>query len=117
MKNEITLTLRSFHVLAIDNRTGEGEAITVTVTKDQLRAAQVVGQSSRELIERLCSRDGFHVLEIGTPQKLTIKLDLAELYEQYFEQRYEKRGLASTVEQDDDLDVLHVNGGTNDTDR
>lgn len=55
----------------------------VPVTKQQLQAAQIVGQSSKELIERLCSRQGFTVIEIGVPDKLTAKLDLAELYEQY----------------------------------
>lgn len=60
MKNEITLNLRVFPVLAIDHRTGTEEAITVPVTKQQLQAAQIVGQSSTELIERLCSRQGFY---------------------------------------------------------
>ena len=59
MKSEIVLNLRQFPVLAHDHRTGQEEAITVTVTKDQLRAAQVVGQSSKELVERLCERQGY----------------------------------------------------------
>ena len=79
MKTEITLTLRRFPVLAIDNRTGQGEAITVTVTKDQLRAAQIVGQSSKELIVRLCSRQGYTVREIGLPDKLAVTLNLDKL--------------------------------------
>lgn len=81
MKNEITLNLRVFPVLAIDHRTGTEEAITVPVTKQQLQAAQIVGQSSTELIERLCSRQGFTVLEIGVPDKVAIALDLDELVE------------------------------------
>ena len=51
MTNQINLTLRQFPVVAHDHRTGKEEAITVTVTRDQLRAAGVVGQSSKELIE------------------------------------------------------------------
>ena len=65
MKNEITLHLRQFPVLAHDHRTGQEEAITVTVTKDQLRAAHIVGQSSKELIERLCEKQGYSSIEIG----------------------------------------------------
>lgn len=83
MKNEIALHLRQFPVLAHDHRTGQEEAIAVTVTKNQLQAAQIVGQSSTELIERLCDRQGYTVIEIGTPDKLTVQLDLAELYERH----------------------------------
>ena len=83
MKNEIILTLRQFPVLAHDHRTGQEEAITVTVTKDQLRAAQIVGQSSKELVERMLDRQGYTVIEIGIPDKLTITLDLDKLLERY----------------------------------
>lgn len=79
MKNEITINLRVFPVVAHDHRTGADEAITVPVTKQQLQAAQIVGQSSTELIERLCDRQGYTVLEIGTPDKVTVTLDLGEL--------------------------------------
>ena len=60
MKNEIILNLRQFPGLAHDHRTGTEEAIVVTVTKHQLQAATIVGQSSKELIERLCDRQGYH---------------------------------------------------------
>lgn len=83
MKNEIVLNLRQFPVLAHDHRTGQEESITVTVTKDQLRAAGLVGQSSKELIERFCDRQGYTVLEIGKPDKLTVTVDLDKLVEQY----------------------------------
>lgn len=86
MKNEITLHLRQFPVLAHDHRTGREEAITVTVTKDQLRAAQLVGQSSKELIERLCDRQGYSILEIGRPSKIAVTVDLDKLVEQHEEQ-------------------------------
>lgn len=72
MKNEITLHLRQFPVLVHDHRTGREENITVTVTKQQLQAAQIVDQSSTELIERLCDRQGYSVLEIGKPAKRTV---------------------------------------------
>ena len=83
MKSEIALHLRQFPVLAHDHRTGREENITVTVAKQQLQAAQIVGQSSTELIERLCDRQGCSVLEIGKPAKRTVAVDLDKLLERY----------------------------------
>ena len=80
MKNEITLTLRAFPVLAHDHRTSKEADLTVVLTKEQLRAAQMVGQSSKELIERICDRQGYEVMEIGTPDKQTATIDLYKLY-------------------------------------
>lgn len=85
MKNTITLNLRQFPVLAHDHRDGQEKHITVTVTKDQLRAAQIVGESSKELIERMCERQGYSVLEIGKPAKLAVSVDLDKLAERYGE--------------------------------
>ena len=87
MTNTINLTLRQFPVVAHDHRTGKEEAITVTVTRDQLRAAGVVGQSSKELIERLCERQGYTVIEIGQPDKVTVTVDLDKLVEQQEERQ------------------------------
>lgn len=90
MTNQINLTLRQFPVVAHDHRTGKEEAITVTVTRDQLRAAGVVGQSSKELIERLCEKQGYTVIEIGQPDKHNITLNLEELVKQYEEHQEER---------------------------
>ena len=90
MTNTINLTLRQFPVVAHDHRTGKEEAITVTVTRDQLRAAGVVGQSSKELIERLCEKQGYTVIEIGQPDKHNITLNLEELVKQYEEHKEER---------------------------
>lgn len=90
MKNKITITVRNFPVLAHDHRTGKEEAITVPVTKEQLRAAQLVGQSSKELIERLCEKQGYSVIEIGIPDKLSIPLNLEALVKQYEEHQEAK---------------------------
>ena len=79
LKNEITLTLRRFPV-ALQDEYGGQTAATITLTKQQLQAAQIVGQSSKELIERLCDRQGYTVLEIGKPDKLAVTVDLDELY-------------------------------------
>lgn len=103
MKNQVNLTLRQFPVLAHDHRTGKEEAIIVTMSKEQLRAAGIVGQSSTELIERLCDRQGYTVIEIGTPDKLTVTVDLDKLVEEHeerqkaewlFQHGHERRGEA-----------------------
>ena len=104
MTNQINLTLRQFPVVVHDHRTGKEEAITVTVTRDQLRAAGVVGQSSKELIERLCERQGYTVIEIGQPDKVTVTVDLDKLVEQHeerqkaewlFQHGHERRGVGN----------------------
>lgn len=79
MKNEIVLNLRQFPVLAHDHRDGQEKRIVVTVAKNQLQAAQIVGQSSKELVERLCDRQGYTVLEIGKPSKVAVTVDLDKL--------------------------------------
>lgn len=104
MKSEITLHLRHFPMLVHDHRTGQEGAITLTVTKDQLRAAQLVGQSSKELIERLCDRQGYTILEIGKPSKMAVNMDLDKLVEQQeerqkaewlFQHGHERRGVGN----------------------
>ncbi len=85
--NTITMHLRRFHVPVRNQHTGGEETITVTVTKEQLQAAQLVGQSSKELIERLCDRQGYTALEIGKADKLSIPLDLTELVREYESRR------------------------------
>lgn len=82
MKNEIILNLRQFPVIAHDHRDGQEKHIVVTVAKNQLQAAQIVGQSSKELIERLCDRQGYTVLEIGKPSKVAVTADLDKLIEE-----------------------------------
>ncbi len=88
MKNEITMHLRRFPVLV--QYCGEKKRVTVTVSKEQLRASQTVGQSSKELIERLCDRQGYDVEEINKPYKLDVVLDLDTLADEY-EARVEGR--------------------------
>lgn len=90
MKNTITITVRIFPVVAHDHRTGKEERITVPVTREQLRASQLVGQSSKELLERLCDRQGFTVIEIGQPRKLSMEINLEELVKQYEEHQEDK---------------------------
>lgn len=82
MKNTINLTLRTYPVVIEDQRhPGEVLEDTITLEKSQLQAAQVVGQSSKELIERLCDRQGYTVIEIGKPVKSSVVVDLDKLGE------------------------------------
>lgn len=83
MKTTMSIHLRKFPVLVEDQRTGEKLKETVTLEKSQLQAAQLVGESSKELIERVCARRGFTVLEAGTPERLAVELDLGGLFELY----------------------------------
>lgn len=85
MRNIVEIHVRVFPVLAHNHRTGKAEAITVPVTKEQLRASQLVGQSSKELIGRLCGRQGYTAIEIGQPDKLSMSINLEELVKQYQE--------------------------------
>lgn len=82
METTITLQVRAFPVTIRDQRTGEESENTIIFTKQQLRAAQIVGQSSKELIRREYDRKGYTVLDIGKADKRQIELDLYELYRQ-----------------------------------
>lgn len=79
MKTTIQLTLRRFHVVIKDQRTGEVSKDTITFERRTLNAAQLVGQSSKELIFRHYNWKGFKVLDIGKTDKLNVTLDLSEL--------------------------------------
>lgn len=81
MQTELKVQVRAFPVVIKDQRTGEVSRDLIVLDKEQLRAAQLVGQSSKELIYRLYNRQGFQVLDIGSPGKREIVLNLKELYE------------------------------------
>jgi hypothetical protein len=78
MKTEIAMQVRAFPVVIQSH--DEKRSDTIVLTKEQLQAAQIVGQSSKELIYRLYNRQGFKVLDIGKPFKKTICINLEELY-------------------------------------
>lgn len=80
MKNIITVEARRFPVLAVKKDNQEPYSIHIVLTKEQLRAAQIVGQSSKELIHRICDRQGYKVLEIYKAEKKTIPVDLDRLW-------------------------------------
>ena len=80
MKNEVTMQARAYSVTVEDQRSGEKSVELIALDKQQLQAAQIVGQSSNELIYRLFNRQGYKVLDIGKPVKKEIVVDLTELY-------------------------------------
>lgn len=79
LKNEITIPIQTFPVSVHNRRTGAEEKITVPVTKQQLQATHIVGQSSKELIVRMCERQGYTVLEIGKPDRRSVTVSLERL--------------------------------------
>lgn len=80
MKTNTTIYVRAFAVKVHDRLTDEITQDTVVLTKEQLQAAQLVGQSSKELIARICGRAGYDVVEIGKAEKREMLLNLEELY-------------------------------------
>lgn len=80
-KPEITIHLRRFRVALRNREAGEEVTVFLTLDKSQLQAAQLVGESSKELIERFAARNGYELLGvIGKPDKLTVTLPLDELW-------------------------------------
>lgn len=71
----ITIQTRTFPVTLKDNRSGETIEGTITLDKARLQAAALVGMDSKELIYRIYNREGYKVLEIGTPTKREITID------------------------------------------
>lgn len=76
----ITIEARRFPVMLRDERTDEITQNRIILDKQRLQAAQLVGQSSKELIQRFYNRQGFRVLEIGTPERRTLTLSLDDLW-------------------------------------
>lgn len=56
------------------------DVIPVILTKEQLNAAQLTGQSSKELIRRICGWDGYKVLDIGKADRRTFEINLSEMW-------------------------------------
>lgn len=80
MKDKITIEARRFPVVIKNNASGEVTNDNITLSKQQLQAAQLVGQSSKELIYRLYQRQGSKVLDIGKAEKKTLTVDLNVLW-------------------------------------
>lgn len=80
MKTEWSIQARAFPVTVRDQSTGLEREERIVLVKEQLQAAQIIGQSSMEIITRLCERAGLTVLEIGKPEKREISLNMEELF-------------------------------------
>ena len=81
MKTTATMYLRAFTVRIQDQRTGETSEDVIVFDKAQLQAAQVIGQSSKELIFRAYNEKGYTVLDIGKADKQEIVLARDGLYQ------------------------------------
>ncbi len=79
MRNTIIIEARRFQV-TVKDLNGHIINDTICISKQQLQAAQLVGQSSKELIHRLYDRQGFKVLDIGKAMKKTVSIDLDTLW-------------------------------------
>lgn len=79
MNTSIAIEVRRFPVDIRDERTGVVSRDYIVLDKPMLQAAQMVGQSSKEIIWRFYNRQGFRVLEIGKPEKRSISVSLNEL--------------------------------------
>lgn len=80
MKMSVTIEARRFPVDLRDLRTGQQLQAYIVLDKQKLQAAELVGQSSKELICRHYNTQGFRVLDIGKPERRSITLDLSELW-------------------------------------
>lgn len=81
MKTTYNLQIRAFPVKIRDERTGEDDVDIIVLDKPRLQAAQLVGQSSKELIERIYHKQGYKVLEVGKADKMTMQLQLDRVYD------------------------------------
>lgn len=81
MKSTIEIPVRRFPVIVYDKRSAADIPLAenVTLSKQQLQAAMTCGLSSNEVITRICEKKGYKVLEIGTPDKVTLTVDLDAL--------------------------------------
>lgn len=77
--NTVHISALRFPVTVQGGETG-CTVIPVILTKEQLRAAGIVEQSSKELIHRICNREDYTVLDIGKPERKTLEVNLNELW-------------------------------------
>lgn len=90
-KPEITIHLRRFRLALRSKATGEECQVYITLDKTQLQAAQVVGESSKELIQRFAAQNGYELLNIvGKPDKLSVTVPLDELWRRSTEEQEDR---------------------------
>ncbi len=84
MKTTQAIQLRIFGVRIRDERTGEISKDKIVFTKQQLQAAQVVGESSINLIRKAYNREGYRVLDTIWAEKREVVLDLEALWKGHY---------------------------------
>lgn len=90
-KPEITIHLRRFCAALRNQESGEEVTVFITLDKTQLQAAQVVGESSKELIQRFAAQNGYELLNIvGKPGKLSVTVPLDELWRRSTEEQEDR---------------------------
>lgn len=92
MKTEWNIQARAFPVTVRDQSTGQEREERIVLVKEQLQAAQIIGESSYEVIHRLCGRAGLTVLDIGAPERREISLNMEELFKFHGIAMADKRG-------------------------
>ena len=80
IRNKITIETRCFGV-TVDDANGATLYRYIVLSKEQLQAAQLVGESSKELIHRICNRNGYVVVDIDKPERKTITVEMDALWE------------------------------------
>ena len=83
---KIEIHLLRFYVRVWDPEKEENREESITLTKDQHRAAGLIGMSSKEIVNRICSRWSLQVLEIGKAERRTIAFNLDALWDSCYEQ-------------------------------
>ncbi len=77
---KVEIHLLRFYVRVWDPEKEENREEPITLTKDQLRAAGLIGMSSKEIITRICEHRGLKVLEAGKAARRTVSIDLDDLW-------------------------------------
>lgn len=67
VQTEIKIPVRAYGVKLRDERTGEKKNDVIISEKSRLQAGAMFGLENEEIIRRTYNRQGFRVLDIGTP--------------------------------------------------
>ena len=77
----MVIEARRFPLTVVKKDNQEAYERHIVLSKEQLQAAQLVGQSSTELIKRICERQGYEVVYIGKPKRKSILIDLNAVWD------------------------------------
>lgn len=77
----VKLHLLRFYARVWDPETETNCEEPITVTKEQLRAAGLIGLSSKDIIARCCKLRGLELLDTGKAKRRTITFNLNALWD------------------------------------